>query len=141
MTFAPDIDPASGKFTSIDLGGKPEFLAADGNGKVFINLVDKDLVAVVDLKSNKVIARWPTAPGDGPRMALDAATHTLVIGCRKPAMTVFMDTATGKVTSSFAIGPGVDATRIDGAPGLRFERRMVTLAVAIAQGRQTLRRP
>ena len=116
MTFAPDIDPASGKFTSIDLGGKPEFLVADGQGKVFINLVDKDLVAVVDLKSNKVIARWPTAPGGSPvGMALDAATHTLVIGCRKPQMMVFMDAATGKVTSSFPIGPGVDATKIDGA--------------------------
>ena len=34
MTFAPDIDPASGKVTSIELGGKPEFLAADGAGKV-----------------------------------------------------------------------------------------------------------
>jgi DNA-binding beta-propeller fold protein YncE len=116
MVFPPDIDPASGKVTSIDLGGKPEFLAADGAGKVYVNLVDKDLVAVVDLKASKVIARWPTAPGGSPvGMALDTATHTLVLGCRKPAMTVFMDAATGKVTSSFPIGPGVDATKIDGA--------------------------
>jgi DNA-binding beta-propeller fold protein YncE len=116
MTFAPDIDPAAGKVTSIDLGGKPEFLAADGAGKVYINLVDKDIVAVVDLKTSKVIARWPTAPGGSPvGMALDPATHTLVVGCRKPQRMVFMDTATGKVTSSLPIGPGVDATKVDGA--------------------------
>jgi hypothetical protein len=116
MTFAPDINPTSGKVTSVELGGKPEFLAADGNGKAYVNLQDKDLVAVVDLKANKVIARWPVAPGGSPvGMALDAATHTLVIGCRKPAMMVFMDASTGKVTSSLPIGPGVDATKVDGA--------------------------
>ena len=116
MVFPPNIDPANGKVTSIELGGKPEFLAADGSGKVFINLVDKDIVAVVDLKSAKVIARWPTTPGGSPvGMALDPATHTLAIGCRKPAMMVFMDANTGKVTTSLPIGPGVDATKIDGA--------------------------
>lgn len=60
-------------------GGKPEFLASDGTGKVFINLEDKDLVAVVDLKSGKVINRWPVAPGGAPvGMALDPASHNLV---------------------------------------------------------------
>jgi len=116
MTFPPDIDPVNGKVTSIDLGGKPEFLAADGDGKVFVNLEDKDLVAVVDLKSGKVINRWPVAPGGQPvGMALDPATHSLVIGCRKPQMMVFMSTETGKVSSSLPIGPGVDATKVDGA--------------------------
>jgi DNA-binding beta-propeller fold protein YncE len=116
MVFPPDIDPAAGKVTSIDLGGKPEFLAADGAGKVFIALQDKDLVAVVDLKTSKVIARWPAAPGGSPvGMALDPATHSLVIGCRKPQMMVFMSAETGKVTASLPIGPGVDATKVDGA--------------------------
>jgi DNA-binding beta-propeller fold protein YncE len=116
MTFPPDINPSTGEVTSIALGGKPEFLATDGAGKVFINLADKDLVAVVDLKSAKVIARWPVAPGGSPvGMAFDHATGTLVIGCRKPQMMVFMSAATGKVTGSLPIGPGVDATQVDGA--------------------------
>ena len=115
MAFHPDIDPATGKFDTIDLGGKPEFLAADGAGKVFINLVDKDLVAVVDLKSRKVVDRWPVAPGGSPvGMALDPATHNLVIGCRKPQMLVFMDAATGKINASLPIGAGVDATKVGG---------------------------
>ncbi len=46
-------------------------------------------------------------------MALDAATHSLVIGCRKPQMMVFMSAETGKVTASLPIGPGVDATKVD----------------------------
>lgn len=144
MKFAPDIDPVSGKVTSIDLGGKPEFLAADGNGKVYINLVDKDIVAVVDLKTNKVVARWPTAPGGSPvGMALDPATRTLVIGCRKPAMTVFIDTATGKVTSSFAIGPGVDATKVDGAQGFASSSDGTLAVASLKDGKllQTVKTP
>ena len=146
MTFAPDIDPAAGKVTSIDLGGKPEFLAADGAGKVFINLVDKDIVAVVDLNSKpgKVIARWPTAPGGSPvGMALDAATHTLVVGCRKPAMTVFMDAATGKVTASLPIGPGVDATKVDGAQAFASSADGTLAVASLKDGKllQTVKTP
>jgi len=115
MTFSPDIDPKSGKVNKIDLGGAPEFLAADGNGKVFINLADKDLLAVVDLHTNKVIARWPTAPGGHPTgLALDKKTHRLFIGCRKPAKMIVMSSDDGKVLADLPIGDGVDATKRDG---------------------------
>jgi streptogramin lyase len=82
MTFKPDIDPKNGKIDPpVKLGGAPEFLAADGRGKVYINLEDKDTVAVVDLHSGKVIARWPVAPGGQPvGMAMDAKAHRLFIG-------------------------------------------------------------
>ncbi|HMH44148.1 MAG TPA: hypothetical protein VK557_11740, partial [Pyrinomonadaceae bacterium] len=45
MTLKPDVDPKTGKLEpSIELGGKPEFLAADGKGNAYINLVDKNEV-------------------------------------------------------------------------------------------------
>ncbi|HKF48440.1 MAG TPA: YncE family protein [Terracidiphilus sp.] len=116
MFFKPDIDPANGKVDSIDLGGAPEFLQADGNGKVFVNLEDKDMVAEVDLNSRKVIARWPVAPGGHPvGMALDKKAHRLLIGCRNPQKLVIMSTDDGKVVGSVPIGAGVDATQVDGA--------------------------
>ena len=63
MTFKPEIDPVNGKIDPpIDLGGKPEFLAYGDDGKAYINLENKDLVAEVDLKTRQVIARWPVAP-------------------------------------------------------------------------------
>ena len=121
MTFKPDIDPVNGKIDPpIDLGGAPEFLAADGEGKVYINLEDKDLVAVVDLKTRKVIARWPVAPGGHPvGMALDRKTHRLFIGCRNPQKMIVMSTEDGKVVADLPIGAGVDATKMDARPGLR----------------------
>ncbi len=117
MTFKPDIDPVNGKIDPpIDLGGSPEFLAADPDGKVYINLADKDLVAVVDLKTRKVVARWPVAPGGHPvGMALDGRSHLLFIGCRNPQKLIVMSTEDGKVVADLPIGAGVDATKIDGA--------------------------
>ncbi len=110
MTFNPDIDPRNGKVTTIALGGAPEFLAADGSGKAYINLEDKDLVAVVDLHSNKVLDRWSVAPGGHPvGMAIDPANHHLFIGCRKPEKMVVMSTESGKVEAALPIGMGNDA--------------------------------
>jgi hypothetical protein len=111
MTFSPDIDPSTGKVDTIALGGAPEFLATDGNGKVFINLEDKSVVAVVDLKSKSVLSRWPVAPAGSPvGMAMDPSGKHLFIGCRKPQDLVVMDTNSGKVEAALPIGAGVDAT-------------------------------
>lgn len=111
MTIKPDIDPNGGKIDPpIQLGGSPEFLAADGNGKVYINLADKDLVAVVDLHSRKVVDRWPVAPGGEPvGMAIDRDHHRLFIGCRKPQKLVVMSTQDGKIEAALPIGAGNDA--------------------------------
>ena len=112
MTVSPNVDPVNGKIDEpIKLGGSPEFLAADGSGKVFINIMNKNNVEAVDLKQRKVIATWPVAPGGTPvGMAIDPGSHHLFIGCRKPQMLVEMSTTDGKVLSSVPIGAGVDAT-------------------------------
>src|SRR5215467_1916882 len=64
IPISPNLDLATGSADpQVDLGGKPEFLATDGKGKAYINLVDKDQVAVVDSKTMKVLEKWSTAPG------------------------------------------------------------------------------
>ena len=112
ITVKPDVDPKNGKIDApIQLGGAPEFLAVDG-GKAYVNLEDKNQVAVVDLKSRKVLAHWPVAPGGAPvGMAVDPKGHHLFIGCRKPAKMIVMNEADGKVVADLPIGVGVDATK------------------------------
>jgi hypothetical protein len=116
IPIAPDLDVASGKADpAVELGGKPEFLAADGQGKAYINLVDKDQVAVVDTKTMKVLSKWPTAPGGSPvGMSMDAEHRRLFIGCRKPQKLIVMSGEDGKVLADLPIGAGVDATKFDG---------------------------
>jgi hypothetical protein len=116
MTLKPDVDPKNASMDPpIELGGKPEFLASDEAGKVYVNLVDKNQVAVVDIKARKVLAHWPVAPGGSPvGLAIDIAKHQLFIGCRNPQKLIVMSTEDGKVIADLPIGAGVDATRSDG---------------------------
>jgi DNA-binding beta-propeller fold protein YncE len=116
IPISPNVDLATGKAdAAVELGGKPEFLAADGLGKAYINLVDKDQVAVVDTKTMKVLNKWPTAPGGSPvGMAMDVVHRRLFIGCRKPQKLIIMGANDGKVLADLPIGPGVDATKFDG---------------------------
>ncbi len=116
VTLKADADPKTAVIdTPIELGGKPEYLAADGAGKVYVNLEDKNQVAVVDLKARKVLAHWPVAPGGSPvGLAIDIEKHRLFIGCRKPQKMLVMSTDDGKVVGDLPIASGVDATRWDG---------------------------
>lgn len=116
MTLKPDADPKTGKLDPpIELGGKPEFLAADGKGNAYINLVDKNEVVAVDLKVRKVTARWSVAPGGAPvGMAMDTKKRLLFIGCRNPQKLIVMSANDGKILAALPIGAGVDATKIDG---------------------------
>ena len=120
MSLKPDLDPKNGTIDPpIDLGGKPEFLASDGTGKVYVNLENKNEVAVVDIKARKVIAHWPVAPGGAPvGMSIDTKKRRLFIGCRNPQKLIVMSADDGKVLADLPIGAGVDATRFDGNQAL-----------------------
>jgi DNA-binding beta-propeller fold protein YncE len=122
IPISPDLDLTSGAADpAIDLGGSPEFLAADGQGKAFVNLADKDQVAVVDIKSASVVARYPVAPGGHPvGMSMDTAHRRLFIGCRQPQKLIVMNADNGHVVADFAIGVGVDATKFDPPTGHDF---------------------
>jgi len=115
MSLKPDIDPSSGKIDGpFDLGGAPEFLASDGAGKVYVNLMDKNEVAVFDMMARRVIARWPVTPGGAPvGMAIDTKNRRLFIGCRKPQKLIVMSTDDGKVIADLPIGDHVDAIKVD----------------------------
>lgn len=116
FAFKPEVDPklsSAGK--PIQLPGAPEFLATDGSGKVYVNLADKNLVAVVDLQTRKVIAQWPVAPGGRPvSMAIDPAHHRLFVGCRNPQKLVVMHTDTGAIEAALPLCAGVDASAFAG---------------------------
>jgi hypothetical protein len=115
VPIAADVDLKTGQADpAVQLGGKPEFLVSDGQGKVFINLVDKDQVAVVDTKAMNVVDKWPTAPGGAPvGMSMDTEHRRLFVGCRKPQKLIVMSADDGKLLADLPIGAGVDATQFD----------------------------
>jgi len=108
------IEAKDGKVAgTIDLGGGPEFAAADGNGYVYNNLEDESLVLKINSRTLKVEQRWPTAPCASPSsMAIDPANRRLFLGCRSKVMAV-MNADTGQVITALPIGDHVDATAFD----------------------------
>jgi len=115
------LDAASGAVAgTIALAGKPEFAASDGKGRVFVNIEDKSLVAVLDAKKLAVEKSWPLAPCQEPSgMAIDREHKRLFVGCHNKLMAV-LDTDSGRVLSTVPIGEGVDANGFDPATGLAF---------------------
>jgi DNA-binding beta-propeller fold protein YncE len=110
------IDPAEGKrIATIDLGGKPEYGATAGDGKVYANLTDISEVVEIDAKAGSVSRRWSTAPCKQPvSMAIDTAHHRLFSGCRSGLLAV-SDYQAGKIITTLPIGMGVDGAGYDPA--------------------------
>jgi DNA-binding beta-propeller fold protein YncE len=115
------IDPREGAvITNIQLGGKPEYGAAAGDGKVYANLTDTNEVVEIDAAAGSVVRRWPTAPCAHPvAMAIDPVNHRLFSGCRSGVMAV-SDYQAGKVVATAPIGMGVDGAAFDPATGEAF---------------------
>jgi DNA-binding beta-propeller fold protein YncE len=109
------IDPAKNTLIdSVDVGGKPETAVSDGQGKLFVNVEDKNEIVVVDMKTFKVINHWSIAPGDGPTgLAMDNTTKRLFAGCDK--LLVVIDATNGTIVDKIAIGEGCDGVAFDAA--------------------------
>ena len=108
------VDPATGALVkNVPLGGKPEYGASAGDGKVYVNLTDISEVVEIDTKTLTVSRHWPTAPCAQPvAMAIDPAAHRLFSGCRSGLLAV-SDYQTGKIVATAPIGTGVDGVGFD----------------------------
>jgi len=115
------ISAADGKVVgTLDLGGGPEFAAADGDGYVFNNLEDQSKLVKINSKKLSVDERWPLAPCEAPSsMAMDRPNRRIFIGCRSKVMAV-VDADSGKVITTVAIGDHVDASAFDPESKLIF---------------------
>lgn len=86
----------------MQLPGHPESFRLESGGKrIFINVPSVRQVIVIDRTQGKIIAEWPLGEFQANfPMALDEANHRLMVGCRKPARLVVLDTETGRVVAS-----------------------------------------
>ena len=114
------IDAAGTLITNIPLGGKPEYGASAGDGRVYANLTDTSEVVEIDAKKATVARRWSTEACKQPvAMAIDTAHQRLFSGCRSGVMAI-SDYQAGKVVATVPIGTGVDGAGFDAASGDAF---------------------
>jgi DNA-binding beta-propeller fold protein YncE len=105
---------------TVALGGKPETAVADEKGNIYVNIEDKNEIAVIDSKTLKVKDRWKLAPGEEPTgLAIDLDKRRLFATCHNEKMVV-MDADNGKVLATPTIGKGTDACVFDSQEHLAF---------------------
>jgi len=104
---------------TIDLGGAPEQAQSDGKGTMYVDLEDKDAIAVVDVKAMKVTATYDiSAKCSGPGgLGLDAKNGILFATCHgggkdaaqgAPATMTVVSAKDGKILAALPIGNGTD---------------------------------
>ncbi len=95
------------------LGGEPGSPMFDGHGKAFTNISDKSEIAVIDMVSRKVVARYalPSCE-DASGLGLDRVSGVLLSTC-KGLKAVATDAATGKPLGTVPIGKYPDAVITD----------------------------
>ncbi len=94
---------------TIDLGGAPEQAATDGAGHIYVDIEDKNQIAVVDAKTMQVTTHYELGENKAPAgLAFDAKNGVLFVECRNPAASVIMSASDGKILATLPIGTGVD---------------------------------
>jgi YVTN family beta-propeller protein len=108
------IDPATNEvIKTVDLGGKPETPVTDEGGTIYINIEDKNEIAVVSAKTWTVEKRYKTGPGESPSgLAIDTKTKRLFAGCDNKVLVV-LNAENGKVVKELPIGDGCDGVVFD----------------------------
>jgi DNA-binding beta-propeller fold protein YncE len=94
---------------TIDLGGMPEQSQSDGKGHLYVDLEDKNQVAVVDTKTMQVTAKYDLGGSTAPAgLGFDAKNHILFVAARMPATMVILNADTGKILATLPTGTGTD---------------------------------
>ena len=107
------VDPKTAKvLTTVAVGGSLELGVADGHGRMFVNVEDKNEVAVVDTRSRKLLQRFPLKGCDGPTgIAYDPAARELVSACGNSLAIV--SKTDGSEVAALPIGKGADGAAYD----------------------------
>jgi DNA-binding beta-propeller fold protein YncE len=104
------VDPKDGTVTgTIDVGGAMEQAQSDGQGKLYVDVEDENKIAVVDMKTMKVITKYDLGDkGEGPAgLGLDVKNHILFAMCHSQNCVV-LNADDGKVLATLPIGNGTD---------------------------------
>jgi DNA-binding beta-propeller fold protein YncE len=95
---------------TVDIGGMPEEAVSDGKGHLYIDVEDKENIAVVDSKTLMVTGHYDVTGKGGTcaGLALDNKNHILFATCRNPANMVILNAQDGKIITTLPIGNGSD---------------------------------
>ncbi len=126
-----EVDPKAGKAVgAIAVGDSLEFPAADGKGRLYINVEDKNQIAVVDIAARKVVARYSLGACHGPTGLALVAGGRLISACANGVAEI-LDAASGHEIASLPIGGHPDSVLYDEGRGLAYIPSALTGTLAV----------
>ena len=116
-SWLEEIDPVSLRrvgATHFDADHVEALVVEQHGPHIYINITDKNYVAVIDKATRRIVAQWPIREAAQNALAqLDEASHRLFIVARDPGRFIVLDTNGGATLASFAAPQRVDAEIFD----------------------------
>jgi DNA-binding beta-propeller fold protein YncE len=113
------IDTKSGKMLRewpIDAAHVEAMVLEESSPRLFVNVTDKNYLAVIDRGTGKITAQWHIAEAQqNAPIAFDEANHRMFIVCRDPGKLVVLDSSNGHSVASFPTGTHADEAIFDKA--------------------------
>jgi len=102
---------------TIDLGGAPEQAVTDGQGHIYIDLEDKDAIAVVDAANMKMVGKYDISSKGGgcAGLAFDVKNQVLFASCRDKNNMIILSAKDGHILTDLPIGVGSDGATFNPA--------------------------
>ena len=113
------VDPASAKvLATVPIGGSLELGVADGAGRMYVNVEDRNEVAVLDTKSRRLLSRFKLQGCDGPTgIAYDPTSREILSACGENAVAI-VSAPDGRQIARLPIGKGADGAAFDAKRGI-----------------------
>jgi hypothetical protein len=97
----------------IEVGGVLEAIAADGDGRAFVNVSDRAAIAVIDVRLRRLIRQIPMRHCKEPTgLAFDRSDRLVVSVCSN-GIAKFIDPDSGAQLASIPVGKGADGVMYD----------------------------
>lgn len=107
------VDVATSKVVAtVDIGGSLELGVADGAGRLYVNVEDKNEVAVLDTRARRVLTRFPLKGCDGPTGIAYAPDARLIVSACANGVAV-VSAPDGRAVASLTIGARPDGAAYD----------------------------
>ena len=103
--------------TTIDIGGAPEQAVFDGKNKIYVDIEDKDAIAVIDATTMKMTGKYDLSSKGGgcAGLAMDVKNNILFAACRDKKNMIILSATDGKIITDLPIGSGCDGATFNPA--------------------------
>jgi DNA-binding beta-propeller fold protein YncE len=102
---------------TIDIGGATEQAVTDGKGRIYVDIEDKDAIAVIDAANMKMLGKYDISSKGGgcAGLAFDVKNQILFAACRDKSNMIILSATDGHIITDLPTGVGSDGATFNPA--------------------------